>query len=73
VIEGRPDTLFQEKGGKNLHFHELIFRKNIIRWLKTDIVTHPFTLPTTKKDHLSRQPDDAENERHIRIVSTFAR
>ncbi len=37
------------------------------------IVTYPFTFPTTKKDNLSRQMDDAEKERHMRLVFTFAR
>ena len=37
------------------------------------IVTYPFTFPTTKKDNLSRQMDDAGSEHGITLVSTFAR
>ena len=40
-------------------------------WRKPS-VTYPFTLPATKKDKLSRQMDDAENECSMQIVPTFA-
>ena len=34
-------------------------------------VTHPFTFLATKKDKLSRQMDDAENEQDMNRVSIF--
>ena len=45
-------------------------------FLKTTLfqsVTYLFTFPTTKKDKLSRQMDDAENECDIRLIFIFAR
>ena len=52
---------------------DAIHRVSLQMTEKPQIVTYLFTFPTTKKDNFSRQLVDAENERSMWVVFTFAR
>ena len=52
---------------------DAIYRVLLQMTEKSQIVTYLFTFSTTKKDNLLRELVDAENERSMWVVFTFAR